>query len=279
MRQTNRLRYSFNFLITCFQFFKKNKGLMVLPILSMLTLACILIALYYGIYHLVKTGELGHFVDEYKPGMAFLTATLLGLYFLLSYIHLFFNAALVFCVMHRMKNEPCPVSHGLILALKKSGHLFQWTLISASILLLINQMERINSRIADVLSAVFGFSWSMCATFVLPIMVSENIGPITAFKQAIRLIGKGWRKILSLNLFFLALLLGIVGIGKLIYAFYPQLFAVLPILPILIIFFLINFIIIQTINTIYSCGLYLDIKGEEIHGISKQLLHTLVEHQ
>lgn len=249
---------------------------MILPLMSLVTLAFILMATYEGASPLIVSGGVARFVAAHQHGIAFLIASLLGLYFILSYLYLFFNAALVFCVMYRMKGRPCSVSRGLILALKKSGHLFLWTLISSTVLLLINRLEQMNDKIAHFLSLIFGFSWSMSASFVLPIMISENIGPISAFKEAIRLIGQGWRKLLSVNFIFFLILVGILGVGKLIALFYPQFFATLPILPILIGLFLINFIIIQTIHIIYSCGLYLDIKGEEIQGISQSLIHTLV---
>ena len=177
-----------------------------------------------------------------------------------------------------MQGNVGTVRSGLVLCLKRSGILFQWTLISATVCLLIRALERIHSAIASLIGIIFGFSWALTTYFVLPIIISENIGPIHAFRQSIQLIGRGWRKLLFLNVILIAILFGLLGVGNIIYYLSPEFFSNHPINPFVVVFlFIILLVFNKIINCIFNSALYLNINGQELHGFNIESVSVLIE--
>ncbi|VEG90077.1 DUF6159 family protein [Legionella spiritensis] len=275
MSYLERIQNSWQFLVDCVRFLKKNPDLFVLPLISLAALGGILASLIgYSSHHF------GQILGLYDKSPLALLAGLGSLYFILSFIVLYFNASLVTCVMQRLQGNHLSVVRGLRLTLKHTGPLLQWTLISSTVCLLINSLERLHSAIADFLSLIFGFSWAVTTYFVLPVMIAEGKGPIKAFKLSIQLIGKGWRKLLSVNTIFYLILLGVVIIGYGLLYFFPQFIEVLPInLPVLVFLFVSWLVISKTFNVIFNCALYLNIQGKPIHQFNDESITRMMAKQ
>lgn len=272
MTYFGRIQHSWYFLLDCFKFLKNNPDLLILPFLSLLAMGGLVGSLLYFSFN-----DINQFIRLYQQDKVLLISGALGFYFFLSFIILYFNAALMNCVLQRLQGNQFSVRQGLVLTISKAGPLFQWTLVSASICLLINLLEKLNSAIADLMSAVFGFSWGITSYFVLPVMIAENIGPIQAFKKSINLIGRGWRRLVSINVIFYLILLALVGIGYGLVYFTPQLIEALPInLPVLAFLLFAWVVMCKTFNAIFNCALYLNIKGKPLQGFNEQAIRDLM---
>lgn len=185
---TIRLKNSWSFFTDSLLFLYKNPGLLVFPLFSLLSLGVM-----YGFYVLYTWHHFNQLVDLNQNHKVLLVVILFILYLIISFIFLFFNAAFVTCVMQRMQGEKGRIGEGLLLALKKIGPLFVWSLVNSTVCLLLNAIERVHSVFAKTLHGILGFSWSITSGFVLPVMVAQNIGPIKAFKYAIKLVGRSFR--------------------------------------------------------------------------------------
>lgn len=272
MRLVQRLKNSWDFLICCVQFLKKNPDLIILPLLSLVAMLIIIASLVGG-----SLLEIDVLLQYYQTNIAILITGLLFFYFLLSFVILYFNAALITCVIERMQGNKMNVFSALFLTLKKTGPLLQWTLISATVCVLLNTLERTHDIVANIISAIVGFSWAITTYFVLPIMIVENIGPITAFKHSIKLIGKGWRKLLSVNFILFLFVAAIIGIFYLVAHLFNEANQSLPVnIPIILGLLVLWIIISKTFNTIFNCALYLTISGKPLQGFDKALLSELV---
>lgn len=271
---STQLQLSWKFMVDCVKFLKNNPDLVILPLLSLIVLGAMVVSMIYLSFH-----EFNRVYAFYQShNILLLVGSLMLFYFLLSFIMIYFNASLITCILQRLQANNISVVQGMRLTLNKSWLLLQWALISSTICLLINSLERVHSVVADIMSAIFGFSWAVTSYFVMPIMVAENVGPITAFERSIRLIGKGWRKLLSVNLVFFVIILVIVGVAHLIAYFFPQVIADLPISLSALAFILVAWVILSiTFNTIFNCALYLTIKNQPLAGLNGQMLNQLMQ--
>ncbi len=256
-------RYCFR---TSLRFLKKNVDLIILPVLSIIALVILLfsyikVSIYYQITQFI------------------FIVGLVIIYFLLAFVAVFFNAAFITCVLSRLQERKLSVFTGLLRAFKNSRALLQWTLISATLSVLLSALERLSDAIGKLIAMLFGFSWTTTSCFLLPTMLDGNVKFFTAFKRATQLAGKGWRNIGSLNLMVFLVLAALGGLAYLFASFFlhSQYTLHLTINAPLTLFLLICwFVSIKTFNAIYNSVLYLTLNGQRQHYFDALLLENMM---
>ena len=200
-----------------FDVLRKDKEVMLFPIMSALASVTIFVIL------LLPT-------VLYNNLTAF---SFLAFYFLSYFSVVFFNTGLIICADIRLKGGDPTVRDGLSGATKNIGKIFIWSLIAATVGMLISAMTSNRKSLPSrLIGGILGFSWGMLSFFVIPAMVFENVGPVEAIKRSGELIRKTWGENLAGQfstgaVFFV---LGVVGAVPLVLALYTQstgLFAVI----------------------------------------------------
>ena len=185
---------------TSASFLAKNKDLLFLPIVSLLScLALIAIVIISGIFALPHMEQ---FNEIPTPVLVSGTAVL---YLLLSFITIFFNTTLIACATERLQGKPCTIGQGFKLTSKHWRVLIAWVILGAVVGAIIRALERAHGSIAEIIAMFFGVAWSVAAYFVLPVMVFEDVGPIQAIKRGVKIFGRGWKKIVAVNLIIIYL--------------------------------------------------------------------------
>jgi hypothetical protein len=117
----------------------------------------------------------------------------------LAFIATFFNTCVVYTAKVRFEGGDATFSESLKFALSRLGLIFQWSLISATIGLILKILDNMAERfgqvgqiIASILIGIFGMAWSVITIFVVPVMVYEGVGPIDAIKKSTSVIKKTW---------------------------------------------------------------------------------------
>lgn len=115
-------------------------------------------------------------------------------------------------------------------AFSKVTLILQWSLLSATVGLLLRVLHNLASNlgkvgqlVANILIGLLGMAWSIITIFVVPVLVYEGIGPIDALKKSTQVIKKTWGesliKTIGLGLIqMLIFFLIIIGSGALTYA-------------------------------------------------------------
>ena len=95
------------------------------------------------------------------------------------FITTFFNAALVSAALERLRGGDPNVMSGLSHASKHIHHIFLWSVISAIVgtLFRVLKSQTDNFFVRMIYSMIEGV-WEFMTFFVIPVMVSENAGPI-----------------------------------------------------------------------------------------------------
>ena len=143
------------------------------------------------------------------------------IYFIANFITTYFNSALLACVMNRFDGLPSAPSDGLKLANSRLGKIAAWSLLNASVGMLINILQDKVDFLARWLIGLVGVAWQIVTFFVVPVMVVENTGPIDSVKRSFEVLKKTWGESLvsqygvgaAMTLLSLLVLVGVVAPG------------------------------------------------------------------
>jgi hypothetical protein len=100
----------------------------------------------------------------------------------------FFNVALVFAANEQIEGRTVDIRTAVRMAWGRKRVVFSWALLSATVGLVIQSVERrlgIFGRLAGLLG---GLAWAVANFLVIPVLAFEDLGPIAALKQSSHLI-------------------------------------------------------------------------------------------
>ncbi len=139
-------------------------------------------------------------------------------YFVSSFVVIFFNTAVVACAKIRFDGGDPTVRQGLAVAWSKVGKILQWSLIAATVGMVLRMLREKGGLIGNIISYIGGFAWAISTYFVIPVIVYEDFGPIGAIKRSVEIIKKTWGEgvtaYISTHIIFF--LLGLAGLPLLI---------------------------------------------------------------
>ena len=255
---------------SCVNVLKKDKELVLFPIMAAI---CVIVLL--GIIYSIEGITFSDNPEE--QSLIILLAILI---FGANFFIVFFNSALISAALERLRGGDPNISSGLIHALKHVHHIFLWSIIVTIMALIfaairsIGRSRGIGGQIMTVLFASFlQAGWAMMTFFVVPIIVSENLGPISATKRSSGLFKQTWGNQVAANfgfgIFQILSILASVAIGW-IFGLVSPTFGI-------IVGFLcasISVSIIYTLEGIYKAALYEFAMGEKPLEFEQQDLRT-----
>lgn len=123
----------------------------------------------------------------------FLAYTRLFLFYVCTYfVVVFFNAALIAAVHLRLTGGNPTLMDGIHGAWARKSELFGWTLLAATVGLLLKTMQDRSKNMTALLFGALGVGWSLLTYFVVPVLVVEGKGPIEAIKESAAMIKRTW---------------------------------------------------------------------------------------
>jgi|TARA_B100001250_G_scaffold137937_2_gene118028 hypothetical protein len=255
---------------SCVNILKKDKELILFPIMA----AIFVIALLGLIY---STGSIDLSGANEEEMSIFPIAILI---FGANFIIVFFNSALISAALERLRGGDPNISSGISHALKHIHHIFLWSII-VTIMSLIFAAIKANGRnrggIGGIMTQIFASfleaGWAMMTFFVVPIIVSENLSPISAIKRSSSLFKQTWGNQVAANFGFgifqiIAVLISL-GIGW----FFGLLNGTLGI-AVGLLCATTSISIIYTLEGIYKAALYEHALGEKPLEFQEQDLRT-----
>jgi len=135
------------------------------------------------------------------------------------YMVIFFNAALVAAARERLEGGDPNVMSGIRAVRGMWLAILGWTIITGTVGLILQalqSMARENSQgvmriVAMILVALLQTAWAYITFFVIPVLVVERVGPISAIRRSGGLLRRSWGEQLTASFsFFLIYLLAIL---------------------------------------------------------------------
>ena len=236
---------------------KSDKALVVFPIIS--SIAVILITLSFAI-PIFMNGNADKSFSVYNTSSL---PYLFIYYFLIYFVIIFFNSALVSAAMIKLKGGSPTLADGIKNALSHISSIIGYALIASTVGLILRWIQERLGIIGKIFAFISSLAWSLVTFLVIPILVTEEVGPIEAIKKSSHLLKKTWGEQLIGNI-GIGLIFGLLIFGLIILFIPIALFTLSQRMLIATISFGVIFgiaiilliIISSTINTIYTAALY-----------------------
>lgn len=259
----------------CFGVIKEDKEILIFPILSSIISIIFIILMILPLI-------LGHFLNQI---LWYIVVFIL--YIGLFFIGTFFNVAVVNTAKKRFEGGNATFSESLGVAFSKIHLIFLWSIVAATvglILKIIHDIARnikgVGEIILSILERILGLVWSIATIFVLQAIVYENVGPFKAIKRSVEILKKTWGESLIKYigfgfveglLIFFGIIVGIVLI--VISAVSGSLILLFIMIIILIIYFTLVILIFGVASTVFNTALYVyAAQGKVPKGFSKDIL-------
>jgi hypothetical protein len=132
-------------------------------------------------------------------------------YFCNYFVIVFCNSALVSCATIRFNGGTPTIGDGFRMAFRRMPQILAWSLVAATVGILLKAIENAHERAGAFISAILGTAWSIMTFFVVPVLVVEQVGPFAAIGRSMSILKKTWGEALvggfGLGLFKLLILL------------------------------------------------------------------------
>ena len=205
----DRLRRGWALTVTSWNVLVGDPGLAVFTVLA--ALCTFVAAIPFVLPVLIAAGA----KDQTRGGLSIVL--LLIFYFVVSFVTIFFNTALVGAALDRLRGGNAGVGAGLQVALQNLTSIAGFAIISASVGVILAVIEERFELVGEIIASIVGAAWSVATFLVLPVIVVEREGPFAAIRTSTSMLRRTWGEQIvgtgSIGLiFFLAGLLGVIPV-------------------------------------------------------------------
>jgi len=184
-----------------FAVLREYPKLVVLPVLSAAALI-LAMGVLFGLFTVgaggfAAAGLLVKDLDETVSNNKILTgASVILAGWLFTSVSLYFNAALVFCVLRAFNGERPSIREGLATAAGRLPQIIGWAFVAAVVGFIINVIQQTLKDklgfLGSLVGGLFDFAWAAVTYFVLPVLVVEGLGPVSAVKRSSSILKQTW---------------------------------------------------------------------------------------
>ena len=201
--------HSWQLMKTSLGVLRKDKEIMIFPVLSFIACMIILLSFFAGFWFIGLPS-----IDT-SPWLWVVVMFLI--YFVLFFIVIFFNTAIIACANIRLNGGDPTVSDGLRIASQNIGRILIWALISATIGMILQAIREKGGWIGRIIAGVFGIAWTYVTFFIIPVLIFEKKGVASSIRRSASLFKQTWGETIIGTIgfgvvFFVLALLGIVPI-------------------------------------------------------------------
>ncbi|KFN43491.1 DUF6159 family protein [Arenimonas oryziterrae] len=164
---------------------RSDKELMLFPIISSIATLLVLATFVIPAFALRLFDGEGTRVFGMIWGFLF--------YFCQYAVIIFFNCALVGAAMIRLDGGNPTLADGFGIAKSRIGAILGYAAIAATVGMLLQAMKnKDNNFLVRLLGSGLGAAWTLATFMVVPVLVSQEIGPIDALKKSVSLLKQTW---------------------------------------------------------------------------------------
>ena len=202
---------------SCVEVLKKDKELILFPIMA--AISVLILAFIFWSMGLIDIQEQGN--NENASFAEFVPEIIL--IFTANFFIVFFNSALISGALHRLRGGDPNVGSAMNHAIKHIHHIFIWSIIVTIVAILIAAIKgdrRQGGFMRQLFGSMLQAGWTMMTFFVVPIIVAENMTPISAIKKSSGMFKQTWGDQVTANFGFgIIQILAIVASGAIGWVF------------------------------------------------------------
>ncbi len=194
---------------TSLRVLRKDKELLLFPLISGLTLILLLAAFIGGMFFAVG------FDAAFGGSATWLSAVLFVAYYIVAFfVGLFFNAAIIGAATIRLNGGNPTLGDGLRIARENARRIFVWAVFAATVAMILRAVQERLGFLGKIVIGLVGVAWSLATYFVVPILIYEKLGPWAAVKRSAHLFKSTWGETLvgGFSMGAIFVLLGLAGL-------------------------------------------------------------------
>jgi hypothetical protein len=131
---------------------RKDKEIMIFPVLSFFACAVILVSFLAGFFFLV--------LPSMESSWWLWVVLMILIYFVLFFVVIFFNTAIIACANIRLNGGDPTVSDGLRIASQNIGRILLWAIISATIGMILQVIRERAGWVGRIIAGIMGLAWT-----------------------------------------------------------------------------------------------------------------------
>ncbi len=267
----DRLSNGWKISMNSFTILKKNRQLIIFPILSGISLVLMMAVFIAGI--MAAAGWDVDYINTENEVVNY--SVMFAFYFVNYFIVVFFNMALIHCSKLYFDGEEVSVSIGIKFSASRIGAILSWSFFAATIGTILKIIQENTGSLGKIITGLLGMVWAITTFFVVPVIAYENLGPIAAFKRSAEMMKSKWGE--SLGATFS---LGLIQIIAFFVAAIPVLLIAVYINMVLglILGFIVAFLIFAVFSaaeTLFISSVYHNITGNIDDYFDQQLVDSL----
>jgi hypothetical protein len=243
---------------------RSDKELVVFPIISAIALLIVSAAFF------LPLNSIGFFDGEQDPGV-FEMAVVFAFYLVQYFVMIFANSALVGAALIRLRGGDPTVGDGFGIAKSHLGSILGYAAIAATVGMVLRMLSQGGQSegkgnplalIGVLASSIVGMAWSLATFLAVPVLVTEDLGPLEAIKRSSSLLKKTWGEQIvggmSIGIVFGLLAVVAIILGALAFVFVADTMpaAAIVIIVLLVLILLGIGLISSTLGGIYSAAVY-----------------------
>ncbi len=204
-----RIRLGWQLTKTSLRVLRKDKELLVFPLISGLVLILLLAGFIGGMF--VALG----FDAMFGGASTWLFVGLMVVYYILAFfVSFFFNAAVIGAATIRLNGGNPTLADGLRIARENAGRIFLWAVFAGTVAMILRAIQERLGFLGRIVVGLVGIAWSLATYFVVPVLIYEKLGPWAAVKRSAHLFKATWGETLvgGFSMGAIFVLLGLAGI-------------------------------------------------------------------
>ena len=171
-----------------FSVLRKDKKLVLFPILSGLSTLAIAAMYFLPLFHM---GVLEHY-KETRTVDSTVYAWLFLWYCTNYFVIVFFNCALAACAQIRFGGGEPALKDGLAQAGWKIPSILMWAVVASTVGIVLQAIEERSSWLGKIVSALVGIAWAMATYLIVPVLIFEDDGVFGSIQRSSALLRETW---------------------------------------------------------------------------------------
>lgn len=191
--------------------------------------------------------------------------------FVMTAVAIFFNVALIHCALRAHAGEEPSIRAGLAAAVGLLPQILGWAFVATTVGFVLNMITDALKEYLGFLGGLLGglleFSWAVITYFVVPVLATEKVGPITAVKRSAAILRAKWGESVAgevrINLlgmlFFLVSALVFAGGAAIVFGKGAMALGGIGVIlmAIGVLAAIASMVLVSTLSTIFQSGVYL----------------------
>ena len=269
-----KISYTWRLMMTSWDVLKKDKALLLFPLLS--GLSCLVVLASFAVPMWLTGAWAPPKHEATQAQQVIYYGTLFSFYLANYFVITFFNTAIISCALLRMAGGEPTVGDGFREAAARLPQIAGWALLSATVGLILRVIEDRSEKVGRIVSGLLGMAWTVLSYLVVPVLVVERKGPVEALKSSSALLKKTWGEQLIGNFSFggVFAILMLPAIGLVVFGYLSgSAVALIACVALAVVYLLALSLVQSALQSIFQAAVYLYARdGSEPAGFSTDML-------